>query len=163
MDKVLTIKQATLRDMPQIKEIIDLSFPRFFRYFAAQSVSDFTEPTFVSQQNGDILGFAKLMQFQISANKYGCILWIAVHPKHRQKGIALTLTNMGTAWLMDRGEPAVFASTQRRNQAALATLSKAGFVRCRFGDLWQMFEWRVFEFFKDIWLAPSEVVLVKRG
>ena len=157
------MKQATPRDMPQIKEIIDLSFPRFFRYFAAQSVSDFTEPTFVSQQNGDILGFVKLIQFQISANKYGCILWIAVHPKHRQKGIALTLTNMGTAWLMDRGSTAVFASTQRRNQAALATLSKAGFVPCRFGGLWQMFGWRVFELFKDIWLAPSEVILVKRG
>lgn len=163
MDKALTMKQANPRDMPQIKEIIDLSFPRFFRYFAAHSVSDFTEPTFVSQQNGDILGFTKIIQFQISANKYGCILWIAVHPKHRQKGIALTLTNMCTAWLMDRGATAVFASTQRRNQAALATLSKAGFVRCRFGGLWQMFGWRVFELFKDIWLAPSEVVLVKRG
>ena len=147
----------------RLKRSLTCHFHGFFRYFAAQSVSDFTEPTFVSQQNGDILGFVKLIQFQISANKYGCILWIAVHPKHRQKGIALTLTNMGTAWLMDRGSTAVFASTQRRNQAALATLSKAGFVPCRFGGLWQMFGWRVFELFKDIWLAPSEVILMKRG
>ena len=94
---------------------------------------------------------------------YGCILWIAVHPKHRQKGIALNLTTMGTAWLMDRSATAVFASTQRRNQAALATLSKAGFARCRFGGLWKLFGWRVFEFFKDIWLAPSEVILMKPG
>ena len=163
MDDALSIRHATSKDMPQIKEIIDLSFPMFFRYFAAHSVSDFTEPTLVSQQNGDILGFAKLIQFQISKNKYGCILWIAVHPKHRQRGIALTLTNMGIKLLMEHGATAVFASTQRRNQAALATLNKAGFVGCRFGGLWQMFGWRVFKFFKDIWLAPSEVILMKRG
>jgi ribosomal protein S18 acetylase RimI-like enzyme len=163
LDNSLSIRHATPKDMPQIKEIIDLSFPMFFRYFAAHSVSDFTELTLVSQQNADILGFAKLMQFQISTIKYGCILWIAVHPKHRQRGIALTLTNRGTNWLMEQGATAVFASTQRRNQAALATLSKAGFVRCRFGDLWQMFGWRVFELFKGIWLAPREVILVKRG
>jgi N-acetylglutamate synthase-like GNAT family acetyltransferase len=162
VNDALMIRQATPGDLPQIKGIIDLSFPLFFRYFAAHTASDFSEPTIVSQQNGAIAGFAKLIKFQIAKDKYGCILWIAVHPNHRHKGTALALTNAGSDWLKAQGAKAVFASTQRKNKAALATLGKARFVRCGFGVLWRLFGWWVFKFYRDIWLAPGEVVLMKQ-
>ncbi len=74
-----------------------------------------------------VVGFAKLIDFQIGGKKYGCILWIAVHPNFRRKGIAAKLTNSATQQLKQDGAEAVFASTQRRNVAALSVLSLAGF------------------------------------
>ena len=129
------------------EKIIDLSFPIFFRYFALQSVSDLSEPVLVNEADGVIAGFAKLIEFQVGDGKYGCILWIAVHPSYRRRGIAFNLTNAGIDYLKIHGAQAVFASTQRRNRKALATLGKAGFKRMSFLDLWRLFGWRIFNFF----------------
>jgi ribosomal protein S18 acetylase RimI-like enzyme len=153
-----SIRQATASDYTKLKEIVDLSFPRFFRYFASHSVSDLHEPTLVSEVENVVVGFAKLIEFQVGNGKYGCILWIAVHPAYRRRGIALTLTNAGVDYLKKHGAEAVFASTQRRNSAAQAALGKAGFVRIGFLGLWRLFGWRVFQIYSDIWLAPGEVV-----
>ena len=154
-----TIRQATPRDLPRIKAIIDVSFPRFFRYFALHSVSDFSEPTLLCQQDEIICGFVKLIEFDVGAVKYGCILWIAVHPDCRGRGVGFALTCAGIDWLKSRGAGAIFASTRRGNSAALATLAKAGFGRLGFVGLWRLFGWRVFEFYRDIWFAPGEIVL----
>jgi ribosomal protein S18 acetylase RimI-like enzyme len=155
------IRQANLNDLPKIKEVIDLSFPRFYRYFASHSASDLSEPTLISEVENEVAGFAKLIEFNIGDVKYGCILWIAVHPTYRHRGIALTLTNASVDYLKENGSKAVFASTQRRNRGALATLSRAGFVRMGFLGLWRVFGWRVFEFYRDIWFAPGEVVYAR--
>jgi ribosomal protein S18 acetylase RimI-like enzyme len=154
------IRQATIDDRPKLKEIIDLSFPLFFRYFAWHSVSDLTEPVQVSEGEAIVSGFAKLIDFSVGGGKYGCILWIAVHPAYRRRGIALALTNAGKNYLKEQGSQGVFASTQRRNSAALATLGKAGFNRVGFLGLWRFFGWRVFSFYRHIWYAPGEVVLM---
>ena len=66
-----------------------------------------------------IAGFVKLTEFQIGGSKFGCILWIAVHPQFRRKGIASTLMTKGIQRLKLDGARAIFASTQRRNVAAL--------------------------------------------
>ena len=157
----LQIREAQSKDISQLKEIIDVSFPRFFRYFAIHSVSDLREPVLVTVIEGIIAGFAKLIEFQVGGVKYGCILWIAVHPSYRHREIAFNLTNTGVNYLVKQGVRAVFASTQRRNKAALATLSKSGFKRLKFVDIWRLFGWRMFNFFGDIWLAPGEVVLAR--
>ena len=154
------IKQATIDDLSKLKEIINLSFPLFFRYFAWHSVSDLTEPVLVSETEAIVSGFAKLIEFSIDSDKYGCILWIAVHSAYRRKGIALALTNEGENYLKEKGSQVVFASTQRRNSAALATLGKAGFTPVGFLGLWQLFGWRAFSFYRHIWYAPGEVVLM---
>jgi ribosomal protein S18 acetylase RimI-like enzyme len=154
------IRQTTINDLAKLKEIIDLSFPRFFRYFAWHSVSDLTKPVIVSETETVIAGFAKLIEFGIGSAKYGCILWIAIHPAYRHKGIALKLTNAGVEYLKQQRAKAVFASTQRQNRAALATLGKAGFNRVGFLGLWRLFGWRVFSFYRHIWYAPGEVVLM---
>ena len=159
MSSPAAIREATTNDRAKIKQIIDVSFPRFFRYFALHSVSDTEEPTLVSEQEGTVVGFAKLIEFRVGGGKYGCILWIATHPTYRRRGIALALTNAGVDYLKNDGAQAVFASTQRRNRGALATLGRAKFTRVGFLGLWRLFGWRVFSFYRDIWYAPTEIVL----
>jgi ribosomal protein S18 acetylase RimI-like enzyme len=156
------IRYAKPTDVCSIKEIIDRSFPRFFRYFALHSVSDQSEPTLISEHSGVVVGFAKLKTFTVGGIKHGCILWIATHPAHRRRGIALALTISGVARLKEQGAGMVFASTQRRNRAALTNLSRAGFERVGFLGLWRLFVWRVFSFYRNIWYAPTEIVLMHR-
>ena len=132
----------------------------FFRYFASHSVSSDDGKVIVSETQGVISGFVKLIKFNLNSQKYGCILWIAVHPSCRRKGIASNLTNAGIDYLKDYGAQAVFASTQIKNNASQATLGKAGFRRVGFLGLWRLFSWRVFNFYRDIWYAPGEVVFI---
>jgi ribosomal protein S18 acetylase RimI-like enzyme len=161
VNTISTIRQATPNDMARIKEIIDLSFPRFFRFFANHSVSDQEEPLLISELQGVVVGFAKLTEFQIGIGKYGCILWIAVHPANRRMGKALALTNASVDCLKSRGARAVFASTQQGNKAEQATLRKAGFEQAGFSRLMRLFGWQVFSFYRDIWYAPGEIVFMR--
>jgi len=155
-----TIRQATTKDNAKLREIINLSFPRFFRYFANSSVNSGEGKVLVNETQGMISGFAKLIEFNIGSQKYGCILWIAVHPSYRRRGIALNLTNFSIEILKTDGARAVFASTQRRNSAAKATLGKAGFMRMGFLGLWRVFSWQLLSFYREIWYAPGEIVFM---
>lgn len=114
----------------------------------------------ISETDGAAAGFAKLIEFNVGRDKCGCILWIAVHPAYRRRGVALNLTNAGMDYLKMRGARAVFASTQRGNKAELAALSRAGFKRVDFGDLRRLFGWRLFRFYLGIWFVPGEVVFM---
>ena len=115
----------------------------------------------VAESEGIAVGFAKLIEFQVGGEGFGCILWIAVHPGFRRRGFAGALTNEGIKRREKNGARAVFASTQRRNAAALRVLVRSGFRRMSFQQLWRLFGWRVFEFYSDIWLASGEVVLMQ--
>jgi ribosomal protein S18 acetylase RimI-like enzyme len=160
MNTTQSIREATLNDRSKLKEIIDLSFPWFFRFFAVHSVDSEEGKTLISNDQGIVVGFAKLIEFNINGCKYGCILWLAVHPEHRRKGIASSLVGAGTEYLKRDGAKAAFASVQRRNHASLATFRKEGFVRAGFWGLRRLFGWRVFSFYREIWYAPGEVVLI---
>ena len=159
MDNDLIVRQMEQNDLNQLKQIIDASFPIVYRFFATHSLQE-EGRVIVGETAGRIVGFAKLIDFYVGGKKYGCILWIAVHPNFRRKGIAAKLTISGIQRLKQGGSNAVFASTQRRNEAALSVLSLQGFRRMGFLALWQLFGWRVFKFYKDIWLAPGENVLM---
>jgi ribosomal protein S18 acetylase RimI-like enzyme len=154
-----SIRQATLNDHAKLKEIVDLSFPRFFRFFANHSLNSKEGKTLVSEEQGVAVGFAKLIEFNVGDGKYGCILWLAVHPNYRQKGIAAKLVKAGTENLKLDGAGAVFASVQRRNKVSLATFGKEGFTCVGFWGLQRLFGWRVYEFYREIWYAPGEIVL----
>jgi ribosomal protein S18 acetylase RimI-like enzyme len=160
LENTSSIRQGTPDDYAKLKEIIDLSFPMFFRYFASHSVTSDDGKVIVSETQGGISGFVKLIKFNINSQKYGCMLWIAVHPSFRRKGIASNLTNAGIDYLKNYGAQAVFASTQIRNNAAQATLGKAVFRRVGFLGLWRIFGLQVFSFYRDIWYAPGEVVFM---
>lgn len=159
MGNEFSIRRMTLNDKVMIKHIIDLSFPIFYRYFATHSLNE-KGPILVSETAGKVVGFAKLIEFSVCGQKYGCILWIAVHPNFRRKGVAASLTQSATQNLKQDGADSVFASTNRRNVAAILVLSLQGFERMGFLNLWKIFGWRTFEFYRDIWFAPGESVLM---
>ena len=160
MSTTPSIRQATPNDRAKLKEIIGLSFPRFFRFFASHSVDSEEGKILVSESQGVVVGFAKLIEFHVGSGKYGCILWLAVDPQNRRKGIARALVKAGTENLSHDDAEAVFASVQRRNKASLATFSREGFRRMGFHGLWRLFGWRVFSFYREIWYAPGEIVLI---
>lgn len=161
MNTAPTIRQATPSDHSKIKEVIDLSFPRFFRYFASHSVDSKTGTVLVSENEGSVAGFAKLTQFTIAGDKFGCILWLATHPDFRKTGVATQLVQAGKDYLKSQEAKAVFASAQRSNAGSLASFGRAGFGRVGFLGLWSVFGWRVFSFYRKIWFAPGEVVLMR--
>jgi ribosomal protein S18 acetylase RimI-like enzyme len=154
----LFVRQMTQNDLSQVKQVIDRSFPRFYRYFAFHSTEE--GQVLVTEVERRVVGFVKLIDFSIGGKMYSCILWIAVHPSFRRKGIAANLTNVATQQLKQKVANAVFASTQRRNIAAFSVLTIQGFKRIGFLGLRRLFGWRVFEFFSSIWFAPGEVVLM---
>lgn len=156
------IRLAVADDLSKIKAIVDMSFPRFFRYFAWHSVCDKSEPTLVYESDGTIIGFTKLIEFNVRGSKYGCILWIAVHPSFRLRGIASELTEAGVEYFKAHGVGAVFASVLRHNSCSLATLCEAGFLRVGVFGLWRLFGWSIFGFYRAIWFAPGEIVLMRK-
>ncbi len=161
MNADVSIRQATPTDLPNIKEIIDKSFSWVISFFAAQSV-DFEEgKILVAESEGSIAGFAKLVEFNLGSVKYGCILWLAVDPTKRRKGYAAVLVNAGYKYFTQNGAREVFASVRRSNKASLATFHKEGFIQVGFLSLRRHFGWRLFSFYRSIWYAPTEVVLVK--
>lgn len=159
MNTEFAIRQMAPDDMDKLKQIIDTSFSRFFRFFATHSLNEEGE-VLVSETQGTVVGFAKLVEFHVGGGEFGCILWLAVHPQFRRKGVASTLVNAGTELLKHDGARAVFASAQRRNIASLAFFSMQGFRKVGFLGLWRLFGWRIFEFYRDIWFAPGEIVLM---
>jgi ribosomal protein S18 acetylase RimI-like enzyme len=84
-----TLRLMLPTDEAKVKEIIDLSFSAFMGFFALRSVRSEGQ-VLVCEAHGAVLGFAKIIDFKIGGEKFGCILWIAVHPKFRRKGVART-------------------------------------------------------------------------
>jgi len=154
------IRPMSPSDTGRLREIAALSFSRLMAFFAIHSLLSNEGHVLVSETQGTVVGFAKLIEFNIASKKFGCILWIATHPDFRRKGVARALTIEGIEHLKSNGAAAVFASTQRRNAAALVVLSQNGFRRIGFLELQRLFAWRVLQFYSDIWLAPGEVVLI---
>jgi ribosomal protein S18 acetylase RimI-like enzyme len=147
-------------DMSGLKDIIDVSFSPFLRFFAFHSIREGRQVLVSQTQGGGVVGFVNPIEFQVGGGKFGCILWVAVHPRFRRRGIAAALVDAGVECLKRAGAGAVFASVQRRNMASLTVFGVQGFRRLSFLELWRLFGWRTFEFYSDIWLAPGEVVLM---
>ena len=160
MDCQVIIRQMVPSDASRLKEIVALSFPRFMGFFATHSLFSEEGQVLVSETHGKVVGFAKLIEFNLGSGKFGCILWVAVHPQFRRKGIATALLKAGTTHLKADGSRAVFASVQRRNVASLEVFSRQSYRKMGFLELRRIFGWRVFKFYSDIWFAPGEIVLM---
>lgn len=153
------IAEASEQDISEVKEIIQKSFKRLFRYFAIASLNS-SGYILVSKKNRTPVAFTKLTMFQIEGRQFGCILWLAVHPDFRQKGIAAPLVNASTEHLKANNAEAVFASVQHNNIPSLATFKKEGFALVGFRGLWKLFKWQVFSLYSNIWFVPGENVLI---
>ena len=159
MKRGFTIRSGVQSDKARLKEIVDLSFPRFFRFFASHSL-DSEDVVIVKEEKRMVVGFAKLTEFRVGNGGFGCVLWLAVHPNFRRQNVATELVETGTNYLLSRHAGAVFASTQRGNSGSLATFRKAGYRRMGFLGLWRIFGWLVFSLYRKIWFAPGEIVLM---
>ncbi len=157
----LTIRQAKPSDRKRLKEIVNLSFGRFFRFFAVHSVESANGKILVVEVQSVVVGFVKLTNFCLNSIKYGCILWLAVHPSYRCQGIASALVRTSVEDFRGEGAIAVFASIQRRNKASLMTFAGNMFIPAEIVNLWRLFGWRILQFYMNIWYAPSEIVLMK--
>ena len=154
------IRKMLPSDAIRLREIVGLSFSKLMGFFAVHSLLSEDGQVLVSETQGLVVGFAKLIDFKVAGSKFGCILWIVVHPDFRRRGVASALTNAGMKCLKRNGAKAVFASTQRRNIRAQNVLQQAGFRKIGFVALWHIFKGRIFSFYSDIWLAPGEIVLM---
>ena len=126
-----TIRNSVQSDEGRLREIIGLSFPSFFRFFASRSL--YSEGTvLVSEASKMVVGFAKLIEFRVGGGTFGCVLWLAVHPDFRRQNVAAKMVEEGTNYLLSHHAGAVFASTQRRNSGSMATFRKAGYRRMGF-------------------------------
>ena len=136
-----------------------MSVSRFFQYFATHTVYS-KGHVLVSEADGAAIGFAKLAEFHVSGNKFGCILGVAVHPQFRRKGIGTSLVNTGTRCLKSEGAEAIFATVNKGNAASLAVFKKQGFRKMSFLRLWRLFRWQVFKFYKNIFYSFGDIVLM---
>jgi ribosomal protein S18 acetylase RimI-like enzyme len=159
-DTEFAIRPMIPSDESRLKEIIDLSFSPFLRFFALHSLQDDGQVLVAEMQDAVAVGFAKLITFRVGDANFGCILWVAVHPQFRLKGIATALVNAGVECLKHAKARAVFASVRRRNIGSLTVFGGQGFRKMGFLKLWRLFGWRIFKLYRDIWLAPGEVVLM---
>ncbi len=146
----------------RLEEIVNLSFGRFFRFFALRSIESADGKILVGEGESVVVGFVKMTNFCLNSIKYGCILWLAVHPFYRCQGIASALVKISVDDFRREGACAVFASVQRRNKASLMTFAGNMFVPARVVNLWRLFGWRILQFYVNIWYAPGEIVLMKR-
>ena len=149
--------------MHKIKEIINLSFPRFFRYFACHSVYSEEGKVLVAEVQGEVSGFAKLIEFNIGQQQVWLYSLDCGSPcLSATEELPLSLTNAGVDYSEKRVVHKRFLLPPREETTRhLATLGKAGFGRMGFLGLWRLFGWRVFSFYREIWYAPGEIVLMK--
>ena len=154
------IRPMISSDAGAIKEIISMSFSPFLRLFALHSIREDGQVLVSETPEAIIAAFAKLIEVKVGGRKFGCILWLAVRREFRRKGIATALVEAGVECLKAAGAIAVFASIQRRNEASLRVFGRKGFRRMSFLELWRLFGSRTFEFYREIWVAPGEVVLM---
>jgi ribosomal protein S18 acetylase RimI-like enzyme len=115
----------------------------------------------ISEAQGRAVGFVKLTDVHVGSSKFGRILWVAVHPQFRRKGIATALVKAGCESMTHRGATAVFVTVRRRNAASLTVFNNQDFRKIGFLELWRLFGLRIFEFYGEIWLAPWILVLMR--
>ena len=85
MEADLTIRQMTKNDEKQVKQIIDLSFPKFYPFFAAHSLTEEGQ-VLICEVQTSVAGFAKLIDFLIIGKKLQLHTLDCSSPKFPTKG-----------------------------------------------------------------------------
>lgn len=122
------IRDAKEHDKEALKEICRISFDHLYSYYAIQSL-DSSNHVLVSDFEGMVAGFVKLKLIQIHNDVLGNILWLAVHPKFRRKGIASALIDACLDYFRNQGITYVYVSTRKDNLSALVLFYRKGFVK----------------------------------
>jgi len=154
------IRPMSRYDFSELVEVIDTSFLWLVRSLALHSVRD-GQQVLISEAQGRAVRFAKLTDIRVGSGKFGRILGVAVHPQFRRKGIATALVKAAFESITHRKATAVFVTVRRRNAASLTVFRSQGFRKIGFLELWQLFGLRIFQFYREIWLAPWILVLMR--
>jgi len=115
----------------------------------------------VSEIDGKIAGFAEPRSVMIGRRKIGNILWIAIHPDLRRRGIASALVAECLRILSEQEASLIFVSVEGDNLPAFALFEKNGFKRMSSKELRREFGLRVMSLYNKLLIAPHEVVFVR--
>lgn len=91
----------------------------------------------------------------------GNILWLAIHPKFRRKGIASSLIDHSIEYFKKYKVNIIYVSVKRDNISALNLFQRKGFRKINFHKLIKIYSYKIIEFYLKMRIAPREIVLVK--
>jgi ribosomal protein S18 acetylase RimI-like enzyme len=152
------VRQAESRDTDAMEEICRLSFDGLYGYFAIRSLR-FSDHILVNKDGQKVVGFAVLKSVHIGKRMLGNILWLAVHPELRRKGVASGLIEASMGYFKDHGIYSVYVSVRKSNSAALFSFERKGFIRLDFHELLKLYGHRVLEVYSKLHIVPGEIVL----
>jgi ribosomal protein S18 acetylase RimI-like enzyme len=153
------VRQAEPRDTDAMEEICRLSFDGLYGYFAIRSLHS-SDHILVSKDGQKVVGFAVLKSVHIGKRaRLGNILWLAVHPELRRKGVASGLIEASMGYFKDHGMNTVYVSVRKGNSAALCSFERKGFRRLDFHELFGLKGRRVLEVYSKMHIVPGEIVL----
>jgi len=160
MPPVLIIRDAEESDREALKAICRISFDRLYAYYASYSL-DSSNNVLLGEMEGMVVGFAKLILIRIHDRPLGNILWLAVHPKFRRRGIASALIEASADYFRSHGISDIYVSTRGDNTPALELFQGKGFNKVEFRRLMEIHGHKVIEFYFKMHVSPGEIVLMK--
>lgn len=163
MDAQIVLREAKNEDKDVLQRIIDSSFRHgIYTFFAKRSLRT-AERIVVSEIDGKIAGFAEPLSVSVGGRKLGNILWIAIHPDFRRRGVASALVAECVRILSELNVLAIYISVESDNLPAFALFEKEGFKRVGRKELRREFGLHIMSFYSRLLIAPNEVVLVRIG
>jgi len=154
-------RDARREDRATLEEIIQKSFRHgIYTFFARRSLKS-APKVIVSEMHGKVAGFAEPKVVRIGARTIGNILWIAVHPDYRRRGVATALVDECVRYLSENRAGDVFISVEPNNLPAFELFESRGFRKVRPDEIGKTFGLRRMSFYSKLLIAPHEVVLVR--
>ena len=124
----MIIRKATIKDIDEIMEIEKGSFDWydiFPKNLFQQYLKEYNDGFYVAlDQFESIVGYAILAE----KNRNGYVLSIAVHPKNRNKGVAVLLMNFLESKSKEKSFKKLNLDVRVDNRPAIAVYRKLGFV-----------------------------------
>jgi ribosomal protein S18 acetylase RimI-like enzyme len=156
----VVVREAEFLERVAVEEVCRVSFGRVYGFFAVRSLGS-PGSLLVGEMHRVVAGFAKLATFSVGGRALGGVLWLAVRPEFRRRGVASALMEAAVEYLMNQGVTAVYVSTRKDNLPALKLFQGRGFRKVGFRVLLELFGFRVVELYLKLRTAPSEIVLFR--
>jgi ribosomal protein S18 acetylase RimI-like enzyme len=150
---------SILRDLPAVADLIELCFSstmdsegrryvqdmrqagsnNSFTKWANRAVETTSLPLsgYVWEENGKIIGNASLVPFRHNKKRIYLIANVAVHPDHRQHGIARALTERAMLHAAEKKVDTVWLQVRDDNSTAINLYTKLGFIERGRRTSWQ--------------------------
>ena len=114
---------------------------------------------FVWAEGDQVIGNLSIIPFRSGGKKYFLLANVAVHPKHRRKGIARALTIRTLAHLRKHEKGEVWLQVRHDNQPAVELYRSAGFIEQFTRTTWRIRPKQL----KDASVNPSFQMTLKRA